>query len=363
VKKNAGIYHFFSNNILVRYVKSGGDIMAQPRPWLEEVVDALNELGGEGTLSEIADKIVERNVMDFDSNPSFKDRIRGTIYNHSSDGTYYKGEVGGKKDIFYSVDGIGNGRWGLRNYNIVEEKKKTTRNPAWKRDELILALELYFRHNPNKISDNHEEVEKLSKILNSLPIHEDRPNAEKFRNTSGVYMKLCNFLRLDPSYKGKGLKAGSKLEVEIWNEFAADKEKLKDLANAIKLGVQMPTVEKPTSEDEEEEFPEGKVLYRVHRMRERSGKVIKQKKDLALKNNELHCEVCTFDFYKRYGELGKGYIECHHTIPISEYEENTKTKLSDLVLVCSNCHKMLHRKRPWLSKEELKHLLVEVATK
>ena len=29
------------------------------------------------------------------------------------------------------------------------------------------------------------------------------------------------------------------------------------------------------------------------------------------------------------------------------------------VLVCSNCHKMLHRKRPWLSKEELKERKVE----
>jgi 5-methylcytosine-specific restriction enzyme A len=330
--------------------------MAQPRPWLDEIVDALKDLGGQGTLNEIADKIVERNIMDFEANPLYKDRIRGTIYNHSSDGTYYKGEKGGKKDIFYSVEGIGSGRWGLRNFTSVEENKKK-RNPAWKRDELILALDLYVRHSPLNISREHEEVIKLSKILNTLPIHEERPDAEKFRNNTGVYMKLCNFLRLDPSYEGVGLKGGGKLEEEIWKEFSTDKEKLKDIAHAIKSGV--PIVTTPTTEDEEEEFPEGKVLYRVHRMRERSGKVIKQKKDLALRNNELHCEVCKFDFYKEYGELGKGYIECHHTIPISDYKEDTKTRLSDLVLVCSNCHKMLHRRRPWLSKEKLKELLLE----
>jgi 5-methylcytosine-specific restriction enzyme A len=80
---------------------------------------------------------------------------------------------------------------------------------------LILALELYFRHNPNQINNNHKEVVKLSDILNSLPIHEDRPNQEKFRNPNGVYMKMWNYLRFDPNYKGKGLERGSRLEEEV----------------------------------------------------------------------------------------------------------------------------------------------------
>lgn len=75
--------------------------MAQPRPWLDEIIDALKELGGHGTLLDITEKIIERNVMDFNANPLFRERIRGTIYNHTSDGTYYKGEVGGETDIFF----------------------------------------------------------------------------------------------------------------------------------------------------------------------------------------------------------------------------------------------------------------------
>lgn len=74
--------------------------MAQPRPWLDEIIDALKELGGHGTLHDIAERIVERKVMNFEENPIFRDRVRGTIYNHTSDGTYFKGEVGGRKDIF-----------------------------------------------------------------------------------------------------------------------------------------------------------------------------------------------------------------------------------------------------------------------
>jgi len=55
--------------------------------------------------------------------------------------------------------------------------------------------------------------------------------------------------------------------------------------------------------------------------------------------------------------LGKDYIECHHTIPVSELPQGAKTRLEDVVLVCSNCHHMIHRKRPWLAVEEVRGLL------
>jgi 5-methylcytosine-specific restriction protein A len=77
------------------------------------------------------------------------------------------------------------------------------RNPPWQRDELILALDLYFRHRPDTINKKHPEVAELSEILNALPIHPDRPDAARF------YMKLCNFLALDPAYQGLGLGAGA----------------------------------------------------------------------------------------------------------------------------------------------------------
>nr|WP_309143178.1 HNH endonuclease [Bacillus atrophaeus] len=62
-------------------------------------------------------------------------------------------------------------------------------------------------------------------------------------------------------------------------------------------------------------------------------------------------------FFEQYGEIGGDFIEGHHTIPVSELEEGQKTKIDDIALVCSNCHKMLHRRRPWLTKEELKKLI------
>lgn len=232
------------------------------------------------------------------------------------------------------------------------------RSPKWQRDELILALDLYFRFNPLHISKEHEEVKLLSDILNKLPIHDIKPEQNKFRNQNGIYMKLCNFLSCDPEYEGTGLKSVSKLDVIIWNEFSNDINRLHSLANSIRMCANnLKDINSNILDDEELEFQEGRVLYRKHKSIERNSRIIKKVKETAIKKNELKCGICDFDFYDIYGELGKGFIECHHRIPISEYKENMKTSIDDLALVCSNCHRMLHRKRPWLKTIELKSLM------
>jgi predicted HNH restriction endonuclease len=106
------------------------------------------------------------------------------------------------------------------------------------------------------------------------------------------------------------------------------------------------------------EFPEGRTLYRLHSFHERCEDVPRRAKELALnKHGRLACVVCGFDFFATYGPVGDGFIECHHTVPVSELTEGMKTKLADVVLVCSNCHRMLHRRRPWLGINELRTLL------
>ncbi|WP_214482962.1 HNH endonuclease [Bacillus sp. SM2101] len=335
--------------------------MEKRSDWLKEIITVFKELGGQATLIDIYSLVEERNQIDISIYTDWKAQIRKHIYLNSSDTEVFKGSAGDENDLFYSIKGKGKGYWGIRNYVSVgtDKTEKTKRNPKWKRDELILALSCYFKNSPIHISNKHEDVIKLSQILNGLPIHERRPNKGTFRNPQGVYMKMCNFLRFDPDYKGKGLERGSKLEEEIWNEFYNDKDKLHDIAQSIISGItyEKEVVSKPINIDEEEEFPEGKVLYRVHKQRERNSNVVKKKKQIALENNELKCEICEFDFYKTYGKLGHGFIECHHTIPVSNYKEDSKTKLNDLILVCSNCHRMLHRKRPWLNKVQLKSIL------
>jgi putative restriction endonuclease len=60
---------------------------------------------------------------------------------------------------------------------------------------------------------------------------------------------------------------------------------------------------------------------------------------------------------KKYGEIGKNYIEGHHIIPVSDLKNNEGTKVSDIVMLCSNCHSMIHRRRPWLGINDLKSFI------
>ena len=178
-------------------------------------------------------------------------------------------------------------------------------------------------------------------------------------------MKLCNFLTRDPGYRGKGLERGGRLEQEVWDEFAGNRELLGRVAAAIREGYKSGHAASPTGlvAEEEEEFPEGKVLYRLHRARERSAVLVREAKALARKRHGgLPCAACGFDFSRAYGPLGDGYIECHHTLPLSELVERRATRLQDVVLLCSNCHRMVHRRRPWLGVSELTNLVTGIAS-
>ncbi|NHN34683.1 HNH endonuclease [Paenibacillus agricola] len=101
------------------------------------------------------------------------------------------------------------------------------------------------------------------------------------------------------------------------------------------------------------EYAEGKEYYRLHRMRERKPGVVKQAKKLFIKKHgRLFCEACNLDFTIAYGERGKDFIEGHHRKLISEMKEGDKTKAEDIAMLCSNCHKMIHKK-PIISVEDL----------
>lgn len=81
----------------------------------------------------------------------------------------------------------------------------------------------------------------------------------------------------------------------------------------------------------------------------------------AIQIHGTRCMVCDFDFEEVYGELGKDFIEVHHTKPLSSLEQEiTINPEEDLVCLCSNCHRMIHRRRDKiLSVKELKEVMQE----
>jgi predicted HNH restriction endonuclease len=104
---------------------------------------------------------------------------------------------------------------------------------------------------------------------------------------------------------------------------------------------------------EDEEVLEGKKEFREVIWRKRNRSIIEQAKS----KSDYTCEVCSFNFEKSYGSIGRAYIVAHHLKPIKYREKPEKTRLSDISIVCDNCHRMLHKRDPPYSLEELEKML------
>ena len=112
-----------------------------------------------------------------------------------------------------------------------------------------------------------------------------------------------------------------------------------------------------SNEEHDTEYDEGREYLRLHMIRERRPEVIKKAKDRFIKKyGRLYCEACGFDFQKIYGNRGQTFIEGHHTKLVSEMNGDEKTKVEDIALLCSNCHRMIHKK-PVITVAELANLI------
>jgi hypothetical protein len=107
--------------------------------------------------------------------------------------------------------------------------------------------------------------------------------------------------------------------------------------------------------DDEEILPEGRKGQRLTNYYERKPKL----RLAAILAHGTKCMACGFDFEKAYGERGRGFIEVHHIVPVSRLIQETKINpRTDMVVLCSNCHRMVHRrKNVLLSLHELKSIL------
>lgn len=109
-------------------------------------------------------------------------------------------------------------------------------------------------------------------------------------------------------------------------------------------------------------FTEGRRVWKKHRTFERSSKAVIQAKGLHKKKNHglCPCELCGFEYGQSYGAIGEGYIEAHHKVPLCDLIEDQvrNTKAEDFLMICANCHRMVHRSSFGGSEEELRKILV-----
>ena len=119
---------------------------------------------------------------------------------------------------------------------------------------------------------------------------------------------------------------------------------------------QAETTHQAEPEEEEWESQESLVLKQHKGYERRNDNDIRKLKE---KLNYPPCEICGFDFEKKYGTK---YIEAHHIVPISEMKRkgllSRKIKEKDIAMLCANCHRMIHRYKD-LSVEDLKKLYLK----
>ena len=208
---------------------------------------------------------------------------------------------------------------------------------SWRHDELLLLLGSHYQG----ISAKTKEQKRLHHNLYLLNSYVSRWKPVKHRSISSIIDKLRDI--------------ESSSEYQILSHI--DKEQLINLVKCLEifLSHNSITVNQPHFIDA---VIEGSINEVRHFQRERDYRIIKSKKDSVLREKgKLECEACDFNFTDKYGKRGENYIEVHHTLPLSLYDDEQVTFLEDLALLCSNCHRMIHRNQPWITIKELNEML------
>ena len=203
---------------------------------------------------------------------------------------------------------------------------------------------------------------ELSALLQRLPIYPVHLRAANFRSPDAVSRKTTDLATAHPDYQRTQTR-GSRLDRKVIAGFIDRPGEMHALAVAIReasaagdlgdLGDLAPA----SGVDEDAAVEEGGLLLRRHLQRERrSGIRAKKVAHVLAQGLALECQVCGFDFARTYGPRGDGYIECHHIVPLHVTGVRT-TRLADLILICANCHRMIHRGSPWLTPDQLRESL------
>ncbi|MBM3330987.1 hypothetical protein FJY68_03940 [candidate division WOR-3 bacterium] len=135
-----------------------------------------------------------------------------------------------------------------------------------------------------------------------------------------------------------------KLGAEQWTVLPLNDSQLRSLGVAERTA---------TARSRTMEAREGEVYRSEIQFRKRNSALIAAKK----MHSDYRCEVCGMHYGERYGDTGRDYIVAHHLKPVGVRTRASVTRLSDIALVCSNCHDMLHRRIPPYSIELLRRLL------
>jgi hypothetical protein len=97
-----------------------------------------------------------------------------------------------------------------------------------------------------------------------------------------------------------------------------------------------------------------KEILKRHYLLERTHPLVNTKKGTTLKKHKkLVCEICGFALPGENNEI-TSIFEVHCRLPPQRL--STSLNLDDFILVCTNCHHLIHSRYPWLTLKELKKI-------
>jgi 5-methylcytosine-specific restriction enzyme A len=225
---------------------------------------------------------------------------------------------------------------------------------ASKKDEKIEGVTIVWTAGPDSggtVVVGWYEDATVYRDLQSIP----KPNALQTRNGVTSYRVKAQFNKvtlLPIEQRELIIPRAVKGGIGQSNVWFADKEESQELVNRVQELIKNGSTSTLPDVDQNKSIIEGNPRLVAHLRRERNAAIVKQKKSAVLKaTGKLCCEVCGFDFKEVYGEIGEGFCEVHHLQPLSKADGKVITELKDLAIICSNCHRIIHRLDPMPSIE------------
>lgn len=240
--------------------------------------------------------------------------------------------------------------------HFVNIPNKKMANLNWTADELLLALDLFFRLDGRGTTEDDRRVQELSALLRVNPAWGDRRLAANFRSAAAVVSKLSNISFVSG---GPGMSHAGRLDREIWRTYGHRPEYVRQQAEVIRRAIRS-GARAAVSEIEDIEFKEGGLVTRQHRFRERNPNVRKKVLASRLANGEIECEICEVSFPTLHHKLKLAAFEVHHLVPVASAGERT-VRIRDMALLCATCHRQLHalisNQQDWVDLQTARQVL------
>ena len=218
-------------------------------------------------------------------------------------------------------------------------------NASFTRDEAILALDVFYSAEDNRVASDSKEMDELSRLLRRLPIHQAEKQNPDFRSSSGITNQLNLFRR--SLNTGKKHPNVGKLFFDVAFEYENKLNELHDTAQAIRRNEEYFLITYGAA-SENDVFPEGILLSHLHR-----------KIEVQVASRISHsdcCAICNMKpelYYQPCGSL----LQLHLLVPPALLDGGKKYGADSFITVCPTCHAALHAYRPWLTRENCGELL------